>query len=618
MKNFLRDIYLFLSVFCVYSLVRIAILNIFPSSDAVISWKWVALSLRFDMLTSAYFLLPTAILTIIGLFLKRDFCIAKKIYATFAISISVIIAIINICFFSEYNAQFNHWIFGIFVDDFSAIIGTILQDYPVFSILVGIIVFVFIISKITKFVFQKTDRFNRKFPIIVSAIISVAYVATLVLAMRGGSFHGRPLQLRDTAITPSAYLNNLVPTSAYCIKTEVTKFIGSSSLGGLKHFGLKERDIAYVAKKLFQTDEKHLDKILTYKASGAKLAKRPSRIFVIIGEGNSAWPLNYDLLNYNILPMQKQLCKNTLYCKKALPSGRGTMASVSSIVCGIPSTEITVNGVLKQSTDFAFAKYMKDLGYTSTFWYAGQSTWLQLGDFVKFNKFDNIIGGENMGPAYGSVEWGLRDKDMFEFIANANIPENSFNMILTVSNHPPFDVDLQKEGCNADIKTELDKKIWHHWYADKCISNFIKVMSQKYPDAIFVITGDHPSREHPDNLKSDPLALFTVPIIFVGELINPLKKEIKSMTHLDIMPTLIDMIAPKGFEYKTWGCSIFSETRKLPPMNVGAVAIDGKIIPIETTQCPKEIQDIHNMYMALAYWRSISDGNISKTEKNKK
>ena len=618
MKNFLRDLYLFLSLFCIYCLGRIAILNIFPNSDAVVSWKWIALSSRFDMMTSAYFLLPTAVLTIIGLFLKKDFSVAKKIYAIFAISISVIIATTNVCFFNEYNAQFNHWIFGIFVDDFSAIIGTILQDYPVFSIFIGTIVFVFIISKITKYIFKKTDRFNHTFSILVSAIISVAYVATLVLAMRGGSFHGRPLQLRDTAITPSSYLNNLVPTSAYCIKTEVAKFIASSSVGGLKHFGLKERNIAYVAKKLFQSDENHLDKILTYKAIGAKLAKRPSRIFVIIGEGNSAWPLNYNLPNYDILPMQKQLCTDALFSKKALPSARGTMTSVSSIVSGMPSTEITVRGVLKQSTDFAFAKYMKDLGYSSTFWYAGQSTWLQLGDFVKFNKFDNIVGGENMGSAYGSVEWGLRDKDMFEFIANANIPENSFNMILTVSNHPPFDVDLQKEGCSANIQIESDKKIWHHWYADKCIANFIKVMSQKYPDAIFVITGDHPSREHPDQLESDSLALFAVPIIFVGELIKPIKKEIKHMTHLDIMPTLIDMIAPKGFEYKTWGYSIFSENRKLPPMNVGAVAMDDKIIPVETTQCPKEIQDIHKMYMALAYWRSISDGDISKTKKKNK
>ena len=618
MKNILRDIYLFFSIFCIYFLGRITILKIFPSEDAVISWKWIALSLRFDMMTSAYFLLPIAVLTIISLFVKKDFSAVKKVYTIFAISISIIIAVVNVCFFKEYSSQINHWIFGIFVDDFSAIIGTIHKDYPVILILASIITCVYIISKLTSFVFNKTEKYKHTFSKFVALLISVSYVAMLILAMRGGSFHGRPLQLRDIAITPSSYLNNLIPSSAYCLKTEIFKYINSYSVGGLKNFGLKERDIPYAVKKIFQSDEKHLDKILTHKAPGAKLTKRPSRIFVIIGEGNSAWPLNYDLPNYNILPMQKELCKNALFSRSALPSAYGTMLSVSSIISGLPATEITVKGVLKQTTNFSFAKYMKQLGYSSTFWYAGQSTWLQLGEFAKFNNFDKVVGGESMGSLYGSVEWGLRDKEMFAFIEKIDIPENSFNMILTVSNHPPFDIDLKQEGCPFEIKNELDKKIWHHWYSDKCIADFIAKTIKKYPDSLFVITGDHPSRETPKRLKNDPLSTHTVPIIFVGTLIEPIKNEIKQMMHLDIMPTLIDMIAPQGFEYKSWGNSILSKARKSPPMNVRTIYINDDIVPVGTIKCPKHLQEIHNLYMGLSYWRSISDGNISKIKQNEK
>ena len=137
-------------------------------------------------------------------------------------------------------------------------------------------------------------------------------------------------------------------------------------------------------------------------------------------------------------------------------------------------------------------------------------------------------------------------------------------------------------------------------------------MSKKYPDALFIITGDHPSREMPDELESDSLTLYAIPIIFTGGPITPIKKEIKEMMHLDIMPTLIDMIAPKGFEYKSWGTSAFAETRKVPPMSVRAILKNDNIMPVATTQCSKELQELHRHYMALAYWRSISDGNIAK------
>lgn len=615
MKNLTRDLYLFIAIFFVYFLGRIAILQIFPNSDAEPTFEWLALCWRFDMMTSAYFLLPSAILTMLGFAFNRDFKLLKKIYVNLAIIVSAIIAVINICFFHEYNSQFNYWIFGIFVDDFSAIVESIRQDYPVLLITFALLIIAYIISKITSFVFKKTERISNISSKIKAGIISILYVVVLVLALRGGSFHGRPLQLRDTAITPSAYLNNLAPTSAFCIKTEVSKFFKSSSMSALRLFGVKEKDIPNISKKIFNSDEKNLDKILTSRAIGAKFTKKPSRIFLIIGESNSAYPLNFNLPNLDLLPQQKELTKKALYCRKALPSGFGTMITVSSIISGIPATKLSVSGVFKQTTDYSFARHMKELGYKSTFWYAGQSTWLQLGDFAKFNKFDNVVGGESMGNLYGSVEWGLRDKDMFNFIAKSDIPENSFNMILTVSNHPPYDVDLKAEGCPARIKTDFENKLWHHWYSDKCIADFIKNVSAKYPDALFIITGDHPSRQIPKEIESNSIAMSCIPIIFVGEQVKSLKREIPEMIHLDIMPTLIDMIAPKGYEYKSWGTSAFAKKRKLPIMNTHAIIIDGKVMLIDSSECPKEYRTLQEMYMALAHYRSISDGDFSDIKK---
>ena len=610
MKNLIRDAYLFLFVLIMCGLGRVSILYIFPNADAKITLSWLWLCLRFDLMTAAYIVFPTAIATILALCLNKDFPFFKKIYANVAICISTLIAVLNTCFFYEYDSQFNYWIWGAFSDDITAIIETVRQDYPVLIIFVVMLAYVLVVSKITSVIFKKTERFNEKKPIKNGIVISVLYILILLILMRGCKLHGRPLQLRDTAITSSTYLNNIVPSSAYCIKTELVKYLKSSGVDALDEFGFKEKHIPSIANEIFCSNEKNIDKILTKQACGILSSERPSRIFLIIGEGNPAWPLNIRLPNYNLMPMQTELCKNALFSKVALPSGRGTMLTVSSLISGLPATELSVKGVAMQTKDYAFAKHMNALGYSSTFWYAGQSTWLQLGDFARFNGFDEVVGGESMGDIYGSAEWGMRDKDMFNFISNTDIAENSFNVILTVSNHPPYDVNLPAEGCPAKLTTELDKKIWHIWYADKCIGAFVKKIMEKYPDSLIIITGDHSSREVPEEIESNPIVR-AVPIIFLGKCVENLKNEVGVITHMDIMPTLIDIIAPKGFEYKSWGYSVFDKSRKIPPMNTNAVGIDGKIVPIDSTDCSEKYKRMQRIYMALSYYRSISDGDFS-------
>lgn len=611
MKNIIRDFYLFALIFSIYFIGRFSIFFIFPFEEAIPTLEWFLLCLRFDLLTASYILLPSAIFTMIGLVVKKDFSLIKKIYTNIAICASLYIALTNICFFYEYDSQFNHWIFGLFVDDFNAIIETIRQDYPIITLTIALIITFVLICILTNYIYKKTENLNNNVSKLKSVAIIVPYLIALIFMMRGGKLHGRPLQLRDTAVTQYEYLNNLVPTSAYCLKTELSKYFKSTGLAGLKNFDTKPEEMPLFAKKIFKTNKSNIDEILTYKSKGLNISK-PKRIFLIVGESNSAWPLQLDMPNYNVCPQQKQLCNNALYCKNALPAGFGTMITVSSIISGIPATELSVKGVLKQSTDYSFAYHMKKIGYSTTFYYAGQSTWLQLGEFAKFNKFDNVIGGESMGNLYGSVEWGLRDKDMFNFIENSNIPENSFNMILTVSNHPPYDVDLKAEGCPVEPKTDLDNKIWHHWYADKCIANFVKNITKKYPDSLIIITGDHPSRMIPNELEAKVKENHTVPIIFYGKSVENLKREIPSMTHLDIMPTLLDMVAPKDFKYKSWGNSIFANERRLQPMNTEVITLNNKILLINSTDCPQEYKELHRMYMALAYYRSISDGSLKQ------
>lgn len=613
MKNFLKDLLLFIVLVCVYLGGRLVLLWTFNANAETPSFNWLLMSLRFDGMTAAFLVLPTFLVSAVGLIFSKKFPRIKHSYATLATFASICVAIVNVCFFFEYKSQFNYWIFGIFFDDLHAITASIWKAYPVIWILCSTATIGIALWYLFRAIFRKIDAFNipecprRHWKILIPALCALALIA----AMRGGRISGRPVQLRDAAVEPSEFLNNLIPSSAYCIKNEISKFIASSTKGGLKHFSAKESDIPSFVHDLYGENCPSLDAALERTASGPLLKTRPKRIFFIIGEGHSAWPTYDRFQKYGLMPQTRALYETSFYCRRTLPSGGGTMASVSSLISGIPYTGLDVRGVCKTTPDCAIAPILRRLGYSSTFFYAGQSTWLGLGEFAKFNGFARVIGGESMGDLYGSVEWGLRDKDMFNYILKHDIAENTFNMILTASNHPPFDVDLRAEGCPTELKNENDVRLYHMWYADKEIGRFVKEVSKKYPDSIIIITGDHPARTTPPEEKMTSTELACVPLIFTGAPIRDTglaNNELLQSQYLDALPTLTDMLAPKGFSYKAWGSSLFSTKRTLPPMTPTCFLANEEAIPYNSAACPPAMQELARKFHALAYYKSNIGG----------
>lgn len=130
---------------------------------------------------------------------------------------------------------------------------------------------------------------------------------------------------------------------------------------------------------------------------------------------------------------------------------------------------------------------------------------------------------------------------------------------MIAKSHPPYTVNLAQEGFDDQIlgripdsfKAEKDwkEKLGHFWYADKAINDFISTIQKKYPDSLFTITGDHADRM---NIEPSPSLYerYAVPFVLYGKGVNKsLLPATAAGTHLSIAPTIIELIAPKGFEY---------------------------------------------------------------------
>ena len=133
---------------------------------------------------------------------------------------------------------------------------------------------------------------------------------------------------------------------------------------------------------------------------------------------------------------------------------------------------------------------------------------------------------------------------------------------MTVSNHPPYNIDVAAEGFdlararaetaqlpNVDDPDQLALELGHYWYMDKIVTQFVHETMKKYPDSLFVITGDHAVRMNPSRTPT-MYEYQSIPFVLYGQGVTPavLAPDVVG-GHTNIVPTLIELIAPAGFSY---------------------------------------------------------------------
>ena len=164
-----------------------------------------------------------------------------------------------------------------------------------------------------------------------------------------------------------------------------------------------------------------------------------------------------------------------------------------------------------------------------------------------------------------------------------------------------------KLPVNVQNNEDLLNKLGHYWYTDKVIGNFVEDIETTYPkENLFVITGDHADRT---NIEVKPTLFnrYTVPCIIYGDGItkNILSDEVASR-HVNVWGTIVELIAPQGFEYYSLGKSLrrganvgFNDSVWLNTVDIGK--LDGNE--------PIEVEKTLEAYRTISWWRSIK-GNL--------
>ena len=312
--------------------------------------------------------------------------------------------------------------------------------------------------------------------------------------------------------------------------------------------------------------------------------KKPKHIFFIVGESIPQWSLDETHKLLNICPglWNFKSQSHTVQIPNFLPAGNVSRPSIVSLMSGIYDAGLEINereSFWKGVFPTSFAHQMKRLGYQTIYWYGGNASYGNFNHFGKAQGFDRVESASIFcGPDAPKTWVGVYDHVFLENIEQQikSINEPTFHFIYTTSNHGPYKMedsllDYDPEKVMPDVGEDLrsnktrNKELATYRYSDKAIFTFVEAMKKAFPDSLFIVTGDHSNLFGSLNNTSLIRRDYTLRDTFctVALLQHPYLNQdmiVSSKgTHMSLMPTIIEAIAPKGFEYYSIAPSLFED-----------------------------------------------------------
>ena len=535
------------------------------SSEVLLAmWTGLRLSLK---TAGAATLLSFVFATLIGL--------GSRVRLGIGVAASLIFSILfqaRFPYYNEFNSTFGMQVVQGLNDDVTAIFWTLLEEYGlIWRLLLALILTLMCIMILSRILLFKTFPL----PELPTTMKKAGFVTGLVLAIGlmflfvrfGGSFsYAGGVNWENAGVTSDEFLNE-------CILDDIQALYRANAMekrmqaGDIS--GVDKDNVEFYARNIAGHTNLDADSLIPYLeriTQGPKI-QTPQHIFIILGETYMQWPMLGKYEKLHIADGIKSLIaeEKCYYSRNFMPNGDFTSIAITGLLTGLSDVNIRVNYQPKTYEEIyptAMAPPFKELGYKVDFWYGGVATWDSIGKMAVAQGFDSFYGY----PDYHAPKqnaWGTTDKHLYDALFKHLADEPpTVHLIMTTTNHPPYNLNLTAEGYdignvltklgelpNINDKKTLATELGHYWYMDKVTTEFVRNVSEKYPNSLFVITGDHAVRCDPGTRPT----LFehqSVPFVLYGNGVtrNILPPDVVG-GHTSIVPTIIELIAPKDFAY---------------------------------------------------------------------
>ena len=580
-KNAQTDLKLFallLVIICLYRTYFMLYMNGYMSDGAdfsdiaIASWAGFRLSLKSAGIMAA---VPFVFCTLVNIpFPKIDFTKVRLFFGSACIFALSVLFQARFPYYRQYGTSFNTQVMEGLADDRYAIFLMMVQEYG----LIWRFLIALALTVIGCMLWKRllgTGSFKLSLPLSwnYAKKIMLGYIPALIITFLfclfirfGASFnYEHSINWENAALTKDAFLNECILDDIQALyrARQVEEMMQEGNVEGIQ-----PETIRLLAKKAAgqNIESDKLSDYITRKAAGAKLPK-PRHIFIIMGESWAQWPMLDQYAQLHAADGLRSLIaeENSCYVQSFLPNGNFTSISINGIITNLGNVGLRANYMpesYKEAYPTAMPEAFHRLGYRVDFWYGGTTSWDGFDKMAKAQGFDSYYGYPDFGAPKQSV-WGTKDAYLFDAIyTHLTDEEPTVHVVMTTTNHPPYNLDLAAEGFDLDKEKaeaaklpdvensdELAVELGHYWYMDKIVTDFVRKTAVQYPDSLFVITGDHAVRMNP-SVNPTMFEFQTVPFVLYGQGVShELIPAGTAGCHNSIMPTLVELIAPAGFEY---------------------------------------------------------------------
>ena len=494
----------------------------------------------------------------------------------------------RIPYFKEFNQAFSPFLFNTFHDDFYAIVKTAVDQYQAPArVGMGLLMAV-VTGGLWVFALRQARRLSaplcilRKPGYLVTAVC-IFLIPFAVFARWGGAFSFQHcIYWKNAARTDQHILNEAIVDDVQAIyrASRIYKQLRKNSSS------VDEKEVRAAAARLLGREtytEDTLLPLLERRAPGLQ-GPKPDHVFVVIAETYMMWPLLDTYKQYPLARGMRRLLQrpDALLVDHFLPASNGTMFGLSSVILGVPELNLFAadRPTAKEPYETSLPYQLQQHGYKARFFYGGYPSWNNVGTFVKNQQMEGIFVTDFEGT---QGVWGIPDREFLQGVRRYVTDEPSVNILLTSSNHPPFRVDQTREPDLPTVE-DLEKllppqtadrdltalRMWHFVYADHYLALFVEDILKKYPNSLVVITGDHADRWTVTSSPSD-YERMAVPLVLIGPAAKHLRTDAPlAGSHMDIAPTVLEMLLPKGTPYYALGRNIFAKEQPSLPAGVAA------------------------------------------------
>lgn len=554
-KTYLRRLLVFLGVL---TFLRLAFLVQNKSSFSQAGFADILQSffggIYFDFIYAFYALLPIMLLLVFGSYLLqwKVFRWVESIYFIAIVLVSTVLACIDAAYFpfvkSHLGADLLFFVDG---ENNISLWSYIFSYWPLLILCLGIPPLAWYLSG--KFSPKLTGY--KWYWVLARFVLLIGFV----LIVRGG-FRLRPITSLDAVLFAPPNMEALVANPQFV-------FVESISNGTELQLDLN-RNIEQIQesnRKYFGSSDSVNS--VQWQNKTYALPSKPNFVIIILESFGKEFTGANTAEKPSYTPFLDSLATRSFTFNRCYANGQKSKDAIPAIFTGIPG--LVENG-------FITSKYSKNElpsvleilekeGYTSHFFHGANNGSMGFRNYLLSHGLDSYFGIDEY-PEYDrdfDGNWGIFDEPYLKHFGEhlGGLEQPFIGSVFTLSSHDPYVIpDKYKDALPSGV-IRLHKSIG---YTDLALRNFFKSIEDKgwAENTIFIITADHSSLNS-DYRYEMGTGKYEIPLMFYSPKFDLTASSNKPVQHIDILPSILDIINYDRDSVVILGESVFS-TRTSP------------------------------------------------------